>query len=153
MGLLAKIMRRRLVQTSAAELHDGWGRIPISFKLYESRWGGRSYRVEAPAGVIGARQHRVFEQAVLAWVRGGDLPPLVLEDERARKAGARPVEDEEAAHLDRADRERLLKLLNMLGSEHDGEILNAARAVTALLRARNASWTALLRVDSGPPAA
>jgi hypothetical protein len=152
MGLLAKLLRKHLVQTSTAELHDGWGRIPISFRLYENRWGGRSYRVDAPDGVVGARQHRVFEGPVIAWVEGGDLPPLVLEDGRARKAALPAVEAGEAARLNRADRQRILKLLNMLGSEHDGEILNAAKAATALLRARNANWTAVVRSDPEPPA-
>ncbi len=149
MGLLAKILRKHLVQTSIAEFHDGWGRIPIGFSLYEDRWGRRSYRVSAPEGVVAARQHRVFEREVIAWVRGGKLPPLFLEDERARHAA--PPADDAAPPLDRADRERMLKLLNMLGSEHDGEILNAARAATALLRARNANWTAVVRVDLEPP--
>jgi len=155
MGLLAKILHRRLIQTSTATFHDGWSRIPISFHLYEDRWGRRSYRVQAPAGVIGAGQHRFFEDSIVAWMQGGDLPPLALGEGRTGGSRARRdaylVQDDEPERLNRADRERILKLLNMLGSEHDGEILNAAKAVTALLRARNTSWTAVVRLDPDRP--
>ncbi|GGF26293.1 hypothetical protein GCM10011611_35440 [Aliidongia dinghuensis] len=144
MGLVAMILGKRLVRVSTAEFHDGWGRIPISFHLYEDRWGRRSYRVQAPEGVIGARQHRVFEGPVLAWIGGGELPPPTLDGRRA--AAREPVE-----RLNRADRERILKLLNMLGSEHDGEILNAAKAVVALLKSRNISWASVMSADSEPP--
>jgi hypothetical protein len=42
------------------------------------------------------------------------------------------------------DRERLVKLLGMLGSVHDGEVLNAARHVAAMVRASGRDWDALL---------
>ncbi len=42
------------------------------------------------------------------------------------------------------DRDRLRKLLGMLGSGHDGEVLNAARLITDLLRNAGTSWASLL---------
>jgi hypothetical protein len=42
------------------------------------------------------------------------------------------------------DRDRLRKLLGMLGSDHDGEVLNAARHIDALIKAAGASWQVLL---------
>jgi hypothetical protein len=44
----------------------------------------------------------------------------------------------------RFDRERLVKLLGMLGSAHDGEVLNAARHIDALVRAGGQDWDKLL---------
>lgn len=38
------------------------------------------------------------------------------------------------------DRKRLKKLLAMLDSSHDGEVLNAARLATGLLREAGLSW-------------
>jgi hypothetical protein len=50
------------------------------------------------------------------------------------------------------DRTRLRKLLGLLGSDHDGEVLNAARHVTQLLREADATWDALIPDvdDAGP---
>jgi len=45
---------------------------------------------------------------------------------------------------DRFDRERLIKLLGMLGSSHDGEVLNAARHIDAMVRAGARDWDQLL---------
>ncbi|MDB5360016.1 MAG: hypothetical protein JWO51_1313 [Rhodospirillales bacterium] len=42
------------------------------------------------------------------------------------------------------DRERLIKLLGMLGSVHDGEVLNAARHIEAMVRASGGDWDKLL---------
>jgi hypothetical protein len=42
------------------------------------------------------------------------------------------------------DRARLRKLLAMLGSDQDGEALNAARHVAALIRDTGASWDELV---------
>jgi hypothetical protein len=44
----------------------------------------------------------------------------------------------------RFDRDRLVKLLGMLGSAHDGEVLNAARHIDALVRASGRDWDKLL---------
>jgi len=44
----------------------------------------------------------------------------------------------------RFDRDRLVKLLGMLGSAHDGEVLNAARHIDALMRASGQDWDKLL---------
>jgi hypothetical protein len=38
------------------------------------------------------------------------------------------------------DRERLAKLLGMLGSDHDGEVANAGRAADALVRRAGVTW-------------
>jgi hypothetical protein len=43
------------------------------------------------------------------------------------------------------DRARLVKLLGMLGSAHDGEVLNAARHIDAMVRAGGRDWDTLLR--------
>ncbi len=42
------------------------------------------------------------------------------------------------------DRARLRKLLGMLGSDHDGEALNAARLVDELMQASGSSWETLI---------
>jgi hypothetical protein len=46
------------------------------------------------------------------------------------------------------DRDRLRKLLAMLGSDQDGEVLNAARLIDASIKASGASWQAL--IPDGP---
>jgi hypothetical protein len=48
----------------------------------------------------------------------------------------------------RFDRARLVKLLGMLGSTHDGEVLNAARHIDAMVRAGGREWDKLLQPDS-----
>ena len=45
---------------------------------------------------------------------------------------------------DKFDRERLIKLLGMLGSAHDGEVLNAARHIEAMVRVSGRDWDQLL---------
>ncbi len=47
------------------------------------------------------------------------------------------------------DRDRLVKLVGMLGSEHDGEVLAAARKATALLKEAKLTWA---DVVTGTPA-
>ncbi|HVJ55828.1 MAG TPA: hypothetical protein VM689_25425 [Aliidongia sp.] len=42
------------------------------------------------------------------------------------------------------DLDRLRKLLGMLGSSHDGEVLNAARHIDALVKSSGASWQKLI---------
>jgi hypothetical protein len=42
---------------------------------------------------------------------------------------------------------RLARILGMLGSDHDGEILAAARAATALVTRSGLTWSAVLGVD------
>lgn len=42
------------------------------------------------------------------------------------------------------DYERLLKLINMLGSDSDGEVLNAAGAINRLLNAHGLAWSDIL---------
>jgi hypothetical protein len=46
---------------------------------------------------------------------------------------------------DKFDRALLVKLLGMLGSAHDGEVLNAARHIEAMVRAGGGDWDQLLR--------
>jgi hypothetical protein len=42
------------------------------------------------------------------------------------------------------DRDRLRKLLALLGSDQDGEVLNAARRIDALIKAADTGWQALI---------
>jgi hypothetical protein len=42
------------------------------------------------------------------------------------------------------NRDQLIKLLNLTGSEYDAEALNAIRRANALLRQHRATWTDLL---------
>jgi hypothetical protein len=42
--------------------------------------------------------------------------------------------------MNAALRERLMKLIAMVGSDHDGEVINAARAADRLLRRHKRSW-------------
>ena len=42
--------------------------------------------------------------------------------------------------LDPSAADRLAKLLGMLGSDHDGEVCNAARLADALVRERGLRW-------------
>jgi hypothetical protein len=42
------------------------------------------------------------------------------------------------------DRDRLRKLLALLGSDHDGEVLNAARRIDALIKAADTGWQVLI---------
>lgn len=47
------------------------------------------------------------------------------------------------------DRRRLVKVLGMLGSRHDGEALNAARTAHAMLAQSRTRWEDLLGVKPG----
>jgi hypothetical protein len=42
------------------------------------------------------------------------------------------------------DRDKLRKLLALLGSDQDGEVLNAARRIDALVKAAGIGWEALI---------
>jgi hypothetical protein len=44
-------------------------------------------------------------------------------------------------------RDRIAKLLGMLGSDHDGEVLNAARMADRLVREQGITWFDVLSVD------
>ncbi len=44
----------------------------------------------------------------------------------------------------KADQDKLIKCLNMLTSSHDGEVLNAAKAVCKILASTKYTWDALL---------
>jgi hypothetical protein len=46
--------------------------------------------------------------------------------------------------LSAGDRQRLARLLGMVGSNHDGEALNAARLADRLVRDRGARWSDVL---------
>ena len=55
------------------------------------------------------------------------------------------------------DRESLAKILGMIGSDHDGEVLSAARKANAMVRAAGLTWQQVLLVrpsaaQSTPPA-
>jgi hypothetical protein len=52
--------------------------------------------------------------------------------------------DQEAAKINSSDRDTLVKALGMLGSKHEGEILNAARAVERLRHKLNVIWDQLI---------
>jgi hypothetical protein len=47
------------------------------------------------------------------------------------------------------DKKRLVKVLGMLGSRHDGEALNAARSAHAMLAQAKMTWAELLNVKPG----
>ena len=49
----------------------------------------------------------------------------------------------------RLDRDRLCKLLGLLESDHDGEVVNAARRAAALLREAGTTWSEIIAL---PPA-
>lgn len=53
--------------------------------------------------------------------------------------------------LSPADRSTLAKVLGMLGSAHDGEVVNAARKAHQLVQERGATWPAVLGLDAAPP--
>ena len=154
MSLLSKVLRRRLVQISTAEYSDGWSITPISFLLFEDRWGRRSYRVNTTLGGLGPKQLGLFDGPIHEWIRGGELPPLQLDGGRAtgrrkQRAACPNATAECPLHvMSPPDRQRLSKVLEMLASEHDGEILNAAKAASAFLQSRNLTWAAALGVGS-----
>jgi hypothetical protein len=50
----------------------------------------------------------------------------------------------------RLDRERLIKLLNLTGSEYDAEALSAIRRSNALLRRHRTTWAELLALPQEP---
>ena len=49
------------------------------------------------------------------------------------------------------DRARLVKLLGMLGSAHDGEVLNAARHIDAMVRESGRDWDKLIAPTVAAP--
>jgi hypothetical protein len=150
MSLRSRLLRQKIVQVSTAEYNDGWTVTPISFLLFEDRWGRRSYRVKAGSGDLGARQYALFDSPVLAWVHGGDLPPPRLADrrtaERQQQARSADIAVGWSEVMSPAERERLSKVLEMLNSEHDGEIVNAAKAASTFLKARNLTWAEALGI-------
>src|SRR6516164_256598 len=46
------------------------------------------------------------------------------------------------------DRERLARLLGMLGSAHDGEVVNAGRLAVRLLKSAGLTWEQALNLDT-----
>lgn len=50
-------------------------------------------------------------------------------------------------NLSSADRSILAKVLGMLGSSHDGEVVNAARKADELLKAKGTTWPEVLGLD------
>jgi hypothetical protein len=48
------------------------------------------------------------------------------------------------------DRTRLRKLLGMLSSPHDGEVLNAARLIDEMMRSAGQRWDMLIADDDSP---
>ncbi|UEM08148.1 hypothetical protein JL101_036250 (plasmid) [Skermanella rosea] len=54
--------------------------------------------------------------------------------------------------LDRANSDRLVKLLGMLGSDHAGEVANAGAAAHRLLQSAGLTWAEVIvrPVESGP---
>src|ERR1043165_884716 len=49
------------------------------------------------------------------------------------------------------NRERLAKLLGMLGSEHDGEVVTAARHADALVRRAGLTWRDVVAANDEQP--
>ena len=56
------------------------------------------------------------------------------------------------SNLSSTDRSILAKVLGMLGSSHDGEVINAARKAHELLTAKGTTWPAILGIDMEQPA-
>lgn len=54
-------------------------------------------------------------------------------------------------NLSTADRSTIAKLLGLVGSEHDGEALSAARKAHQLVRSRQATWADALGLEASPP--
>jgi hypothetical protein len=52
--------------------------------------------------------------------------------------------------VDQATAARLVKLLGMMGSDHDGEVINAAKAAHRLLQSRGLTWSDVVTVESAP---
>jgi len=48
------------------------------------------------------------------------------------------------------DKSTLSKLLGMIGSDHDGEVVAAARKAHQLVKARGASWPEVLGIEARP---
>jgi hypothetical protein len=57
------------------------------------------------------------------------------------------LDEEQQAAVEAIDLDRLGKLLGMLGSEHDGEVVNAGRMAAALIREAGMTWTEVLRPE------
>jgi hypothetical protein len=53
--------------------------------------------------------------------------------------------------LSASDLTLLSKLLGLTGSAHDGEVINAARKAHELVKAKGATWPAILGLDAMPP--
>ena len=51
------------------------------------------------------------------------------------------------SNLSSGDRSMLAKVLGMLGSSHDGEVVNAARKAHEMLKAKGVTWPAVLGLD------
>src|ERR1041384_7653752 len=49
------------------------------------------------------------------------------------------------------DRERLVKLLGILGSAYDGEIINAARRADAMVRSSGLTWRDVVAANDAQP--
>jgi hypothetical protein len=49
------------------------------------------------------------------------------------------------------DRERLAKLLGMLGNEHDGEVITAARSADAFVRRAGLTWRDVVAANDAQP--
>lgn len=56
-----------------------------------------------------------------------------------------------ARHLSAAERQRLVALLGMLGSDQPGEVANAARLAERFRRQYGMTWDDLLNLDAPPP--
>lgn len=53
--------------------------------------------------------------------------------------------------LSPADRSTVAKLLNLIGSDHDGEALTAARKAHQLVQERGETWPEVLGIGEAPP--
>ena len=54
--------------------------------------------------------------------------------------------------LDVSTAQRLVRLLGMLGSAHDGEVANAGRMADRLIRERGLTWPQIIALGPTPPA-
>jgi len=58
------------------------------------------------------------------------------------------IEPNTTTGSDELDRDKLAKVLGMLGSSHDGEALAAARTADSLIRETGLTWQRVLRHNS-----
>jgi hypothetical protein len=88
---------------------------------------------DAPSAAAGASVRRALH--------GLQRKGLVFQMTRRQWVQTPPTVSEKASKpIDQADREKLVKILGMMGSDHDGEALNAARQAEQIRRRLGLTW-------------